>query len=86
MKTMMDEEFVHHDIVNKLWQVYSKLFPVVVQTVVESFFGKVPLNHFLHVNDEALLSSSACLRWPNVVSCQKTLTSYSEWDWAPWER
>ena len=25
MKTMMDEELVHHDIINKLWQVYSKL-------------------------------------------------------------
>jgi condensin complex subunit 1 len=25
MKTMMEEELVHHDIINKLWQVYSKL-------------------------------------------------------------
>ena len=24
MKTMMEEELVHHDIINKLWQVYSK--------------------------------------------------------------
>ena len=24
MKTMMEEELIHHDIINKLWQVYSK--------------------------------------------------------------
>ena len=28
MKTMMEEELVHYDIINKLWQVYSKLLRV----------------------------------------------------------
>lgn len=30
MKTMMEEELVHYDIINKLWQVYSKSFQGVV--------------------------------------------------------
>lgn len=34
MKTMMEEELVHYDIINKLWQVYSEFAPgVAMQTV-----------------------------------------------------
>lgn len=39
VKTMMEEGQIHHDIINKLWQVYSKYFPTTVMFVVADIYG-----------------------------------------------